>query len=79
MGFEWIPPDQYYKKHFICLKCQKGFKRASDLEIKDLLKAKEATCPQCGTPMTQVDYNFEVPSTNKDKQWKKLRQQYENR
>ncbi len=33
MGFEWIPLKNY-KRHYICLKCQKGFKRASEEDRK---------------------------------------------
>ncbi|MBC8753512.1 hypothetical protein H2O64_02440 [Kordia sp. YSTF-M3] len=34
MGFEWLPAKNY-KRHYICLKCQKGFKRASKEDIKN--------------------------------------------
>ena len=33
MGFEWLSPKNY-KRHFICLKCQKGFKRPSERDMK---------------------------------------------
>lgn len=33
MGFEWVPLKNY-KRHFICLKCQKGFKRSSEKDMK---------------------------------------------
>ncbi|MGJ8743243.1 hypothetical protein [Polaribacter sp.] len=33
MGFEWLSKKNY-KRHYICLKCQKGFKRASDEDMK---------------------------------------------
>lgn len=33
MGFEWIPLKNY-KRHYICLKCQKGFKRPSEEDMK---------------------------------------------
>jgi len=33
MGFEWLSIKNY-KKHYICLKCQKGFKRASKQDMK---------------------------------------------
>jgi hypothetical protein len=33
MGFEWLPAKNY-KRHYICLKCQKGFKRASKEDMK---------------------------------------------
>lgn len=33
MGFEWIA-SKNYKRHFICLKCQKGFKRPSEEDMK---------------------------------------------
>ena len=33
MGFEWIP-SKNYKRHYICLKCQKGFKRPSEKDMK---------------------------------------------
>ncbi|MFK7797458.1 MAG: hypothetical protein AB8E82_08385 [Aureispira sp.] len=39
MGFEWLPAKNY-KKHYICLHCQKGFKRASDEDRKHK-RAKE--------------------------------------
>ena len=33
MGFEWVPLKNY-KRHYICLKCQKGFKRPSEEDMK---------------------------------------------
>lgn len=33
MGFEWLAPKNY-KRHYICLSCQKGFKRASEKDMK---------------------------------------------
>jgi len=33
MGFDWIAPKNY-KRHYICLKCQKGFKRPSVQDMK---------------------------------------------
>jgi len=33
MGFEWIPKKQY-KRHYICLGCQKGFKRPPKEDMK---------------------------------------------
>lgn len=33
MGFEWIPRKNY-KRHYICLACQKGFKRPSEKDLK---------------------------------------------
>lgn len=33
MGFEWVP-QKNYKRHYICLKCQKGFKRLSEEDMK---------------------------------------------
>jgi DNA-directed RNA polymerase subunit RPC12/RpoP len=33
MGFEWIA-SKNYKRHYICLKCQKGFKRPSQEDMK---------------------------------------------
>jgi len=36
MGFEWLPAKNY-KRHYICLKCQKGFKRASKKDMKNPL------------------------------------------
>lgn len=34
MGFEWLPLKNY-KRHYICLNCQKGFKRASEEDMKE--------------------------------------------
>ena len=34
MGFEWLP-SKNYKRHYICLKCQKGFKRPSKKDMKN--------------------------------------------
>lgn len=34
MGFDWVPQKKY-KRHYICLKCKKGFKRSSEEEMKD--------------------------------------------
>jgi hypothetical protein len=34
MGFEWVPLKNY-KRHYICLNCQKGFKRASKEDMKE--------------------------------------------
>lgn len=34
MGFDWVPQKKY-KRHYICLKCRKGFKRPSEKEMKD--------------------------------------------
>ncbi len=33
MGFEWLQKKNY-KRHYICLRCQKGFKRPSIKEMK---------------------------------------------
>lgn len=33
MGFDWIVLKNY-KRHYICLKCQKGFKRPSEKDMK---------------------------------------------
>ncbi len=33
MGFDWIAPKNY-KRHYICLNCQKGFKRPSKEDMK---------------------------------------------
>lgn len=33
MGFDWIAAKNY-KRHYICLKCQKGFKRSSKEDMK---------------------------------------------
>ena len=33
MGFDWIEPKNYKRNH-ICLKCQKGFKRSSEEDMK---------------------------------------------
>ena len=33
MGFDWLSPKNY-KRHYICLKCQKGFKRPSKQDMK---------------------------------------------
>jgi len=33
MGFEWLPTKNY-KRHYICLACQKGFKRPSEKDLK---------------------------------------------
>ena len=33
MGFDWLAPKNY-KRHFICLGCQKGFKRPSEKDMK---------------------------------------------
>ena len=33
MGFEWLT-SKNYKRHYICLKCQKGFKRPSEKDMK---------------------------------------------
>jgi len=33
MGFEWLPAKNY-KRHYICLKCKKGFKRPSEADMK---------------------------------------------
>lgn len=33
MGFDWIPYKNY-KRHYICLNCQKGFKRPSKKDMK---------------------------------------------
>ena len=34
MGFEWLPKKNY-KRHYICLQCQKGFKRPSKKDMKN--------------------------------------------
>lgn len=34
MGFEWIALKNY-KRHYVCLDCQKGFKRASQKDMKN--------------------------------------------
>ncbi len=34
MGFEWVQKKNY-KRHYVCLKCRKGFKRASEKEIEN--------------------------------------------
>jgi hypothetical protein len=34
MSFEWLPAKNY-KRHYICLKYQKGFKRASKEDMKN--------------------------------------------
>lgn len=34
MGFDWLPAKNY-KRHYICLHCQKGFKRASTKDMKN--------------------------------------------
>ena len=34
MGFEWLTPKNY-KRHYICLECQKGFKRSSKEDMKN--------------------------------------------
>lgn len=33
MGFDWLAAKNY-KKHYICLNCQKGFRRASEEDMK---------------------------------------------
>lgn len=33
MGFDWVAPKNY-KRHYICLDCQKGFKRPSKKDMK---------------------------------------------
>lgn len=33
MGFEWLS-SKNYKRHYICIKCQKGFKRPSEQDMK---------------------------------------------
>jgi predicted nucleic acid-binding protein len=33
MGFDWLAAKNY-KRHYICLNCQKGFKRASEEDMK---------------------------------------------
>ncbi len=33
MGFDWLPAKNY-KRHYICLNCQKGLKRASKEDMK---------------------------------------------
>ena len=33
MGFDWLV-HKNYKRHYICLKCQKGFKRPSEEDMK---------------------------------------------
>ena len=33
MGFDWLAPKNY-KRHYICLDCQKGFKRPSKKDMK---------------------------------------------
>ena len=33
MGFDWLSPKNY-KRHYICLECQKGFKRPSEKDMK---------------------------------------------
>lgn len=81
MGFEWLADDPYYKRHFICLPCKKGFKRASTLEIKNAqnLQNERVNCPQCRKKMIQVPYTFEVPPKRDQKAWKQLAQQYANK
>lgn len=34
MGFEWVALKNY-KRHYVCLDCQKGFKRASKQDMKN--------------------------------------------
>lgn len=34
MGFEWLPVKNY-KRHYICLDCQKGYKRPSKKDMKE--------------------------------------------
>ncbi|MEM7102912.1 MAG: hypothetical protein AAF502_07285 [Bacteroidota bacterium] len=34
MGFEWLPAKKY-KRHYICLNCQKGFKRPPEKDMKN--------------------------------------------
>ncbi|MEZ5009538.1 MAG: hypothetical protein R2753_15440 [Chitinophagales bacterium] len=34
MGFDWVAKKNY-KRHYICLNCQKGFKRAAEDDMKD--------------------------------------------
>lgn len=34
MGFEWLPAKNY-KRHYICLDCQKGYKRPSKEDMKE--------------------------------------------
>lgn len=34
MGFDWLPAKNY-KRHFICLNCQKGFKKTSEKDLKN--------------------------------------------
>lgn len=77
MGFEWIE-SKPYKRHYICLKCQKGFKRSSekDLVSSESKKNYQPTCPQCQLKMIQVPYTFEVPKKKDKKAWKKLEERY---
>ena len=49
----------YYKTHFVCFDCRKGFKRHC--------RAREALCPQCRKPMKDMGKGFRVPK--KSSKW----------
>ena len=56
MGFDWIAPKNY-KRHFICLPCQKGFKRSSE---KDMINDTSIDIPTLLEKYYQTEEKMDI-------------------
>jgi hypothetical protein len=52
----------YYKTHFVCFDCRKGFKCTSGAE----------KCPECAGPLVMMGRDFKIPPKSNVRQWRKV-------
>ncbi|SEB99976.1 hypothetical protein SAMN04489761_2213 [Tenacibaculum sp. MAR_2009_124] len=67
--------EHVYKSHFVCFKCQKGFKRRLLVDFSGEKDQKETVshCPNCRSIMTNVGKDCEIPRKTDVKKWKFLK------
>lgn len=66
----------YYKPHYACFDCRKGFKRRLLVDIKKGGEDRPARCPQCGALMANMGMDFKPPPMKDTRQWRVLQGLY---
>jgi DNA-directed RNA polymerase subunit RPC12/RpoP len=64
-----------YNTSFVCLSCQKSFKRQSNAakSVSDILP-----CPECGGPSYNFGRHFKAPKRTDKQQWQKIKFLFEH-
>ena len=66
-----------YKEKFACFHCRKVFKQTNRKELTQKMRTdagrkRLAPCPECGTPMRDMGFDFKPPPQTDLRQWRKV-------